>query len=165
MFKKEQHHTVDVLFVITLFLVFAVSVVMLTGTGASVYRNIVDSMTENYDSRTSFTYVINKIHSSDREGLVELGSYEGLDAVLIGEEVNNVNYCTYLYFYDGYMREVFTRFGSEFDPALGTPLFKLKSFSASPVTDSLFRFDIETPEGEKESLFVHLNTTKKAVTP
>lgn len=160
MFKKEQHHTVDVLFVITLFLVFAVSVVMLTGTGANVYRNIVNSMSENYDSRTSFTYVINKIHTSDTDGAVTLGTYDGLDAVLISEEVSNVNYCTYLYYYDGYMREVFTRYGSEYDPGLGTPLFELKSFKATPVTSTLYRFDIETPSGEQESLFVHLNTTK-----
>ncbi len=151
-------HTVDALFVITLFLVFAVSVVMLTGTGARVYRNIVNSMTENYNSRTSFTYVINKIHQNDTEKAVALGEYDGLDAVLISEEVNNVNYCTYLYFYDGYMREIFTRYGSEFDPGLGTPLFALKDFDAVSVTDSLYRFDLTVPNGAKESLFVHLNS-------
>ncbi|MCR5278720.1 MAG: DUF4860 domain-containing protein [Lachnospiraceae bacterium] len=158
--KAATGHTVDVLFVITLFLVFAVSVVMLTGTGARVYQNIVDSMTENFDSRTSFTYVINKIHQNDRQGAVSLGSYEGLDAVLISEEVSNVNYCTYLYFYDGYMREIFTRYGSEFDPALGTPLFALESFTASEVTETLFRFDIVTPGGNEQSLFVHLNSNR-----
>ena len=156
--KRQSGHTVDVLFVITLFLVFAVSVVMLTGTGASVYRNIVDSMTENYDSRTSFTYVINKIHQNDRENAVSLGEYEGCDAVMISEEVNNVNYCTYLYFFDGYMREIFTRYGSEFDPGLGTPLFPLKGFKAESLSESLYRFDITTPNGDNESLFVHLNS-------
>lgn len=148
----------DALFVITLFLVFAVSVVMLTGTGARVYQNIVNSMTENYDSRTSFTYVINKIHQNDSEDAVSLGEYEGLDAVLISEEINNVSYCTYLYFYDGYMREIFTRYGSEFDPGLGTPLFALNDFQATAITDSLYRFDITTASNAHESLFVHINS-------
>lgn len=157
MFKQAKNHTVDILFVITLFCVFAVSVVMLTGTGASVYQNIVDSMTDNYDGRTSFSYVINKLHQSDKTGSVKLGKYEGLDSILILEEIDNITYCTYLYHYDGKLKEMFTRYGQEFDPSLGTDILALKEFKATEVSDTLFRFDITIPNSEKETLFVHLN--------
>jgi hypothetical protein len=157
-FKQERKHTVDILFVITLFLVFAVSVVMLTGTGATVYQNIVNSMTENYNSRTSFSYIVNKIHQNDKSGGVKLGQYEGLDSVILMEEIDNITYCTYLYYYDGHIKEMFTRYGQEFDPALGTDILEIADFSAKAVTDTRYRFEITTPEQHKETLYVHVNS-------
>jgi len=160
MFKDQKKHTIDVLFVITLFAVFAISVIVLTGVGARVYQNIVNKMEDNYNSRTSFSYVINKVHQSDADGLVTVGKYSGCDALIISEEIDNIVYNTYLYYYDGSLKELFTRQGQEFDPSFGTDILKLDGFSVKEVTDSLYEFDI-TPAGEeKETLFVHLRSKK-----
>ena len=48
--RKPKRHTVDVLFVITLFCVFAISVIMLTGIGANVYESIVAGQQATVDS-------------------------------------------------------------------------------------------------------------------
>ena len=158
MFKEQKKHTVDVLFVITLFAVFAISVVVLTGIGARVYQNIVDEMQDNYSSRTSFSYIYNKIHQNDSEGNISIGSYGGTDALIISEEIDNITYCTYLYCYDGSLKELFTRADQSFDPSYGTDILPLDAFSLTAVTDTLYRFEI-TPEGEaKETLFVHLRS-------
>lgn len=160
MYKTERNHTVDILFVITLFCVFAFSIILLTGAGANVYESIVESMTENNNSRTSFSYIINKVHGSDMEGRVSLGTYEGLESLVISEEIDNVVYCTYLYYYDGSVRELFTRSGQEFDPSFGTEILPADSFSVSYVTDGLLKFEI-TPAGcEKETLFVDVRSNK-----
>lgn len=160
MFKQEKRHTVDVLFVITLFCVFAISVIMATSLGANVYKNIVDDMEGNYNTRTSYTYIINKVHQSDREGLVSVGSYEGVDALIISEEIDNIIYNTYLYYYDGHLRELFTRSDQTFDPAFGTELFKLESFKVENVTDSLIRFSFTPYDSEENVLFVHIRSTR-----
>jgi len=160
MFKTEKRHTIDVLFVITLFCVFALSVIAATAFGAKVYRNIVDDMDGNFNSRTSYTYLINKIHQSDAQGLVSVGAYEGLDALIISEEIDNIIYNTYLYYYDGSLRELFTRSGQSFDPAFGTELFKLESFEISDISDTLIKVVFTPYESEESVLFVHIRSTK-----
>ena len=158
--NKTSEHTVDALFVITLFLVFAISVVALTGTGASVYLNVVNKMSSNYNSRTSFSYIYNKVHQSDVDGLVSVGTYAGSDALIISEEIDNITYCTYLYEYEGTIKELFTRAGQELDPSFGTDILEVDAFSIDQVTDSLYRFDITPEKSSPETLFVHVRSLK-----
>lgn len=159
--SKINRHTVDILFVLTLFIVFAFSVIMLTGTGANVYQKIVDNMSENFNSRTSYSYFINKIHQSDAEGNISTGTFGDSSALLISEEIENVPYSTYLYVYDGHIKEMFVRSGQEFDPAYGNNILEVESFEVSGVTPSLFRFDITPKGGTKESLFVHIRSERQ----
>ena len=158
--NKKSEHTVDALFVVTLFLVFAISVVALTGTGVSVYQNVVNKMSSNYNSRTSFSYIYNKVHQSDEDGLVTVGEYMGNDALIISEEIDNITYCTYLYEYEGNIKELFTRSDQEFDPSFGTDILEVEGFSISKVTDSLYRFDIKPVKSADETLFVHVRSLK-----
>ena len=158
MFKDSKRHTIDVLFVITLFAVFAMSIMVLTGIGASVYEKIQASMSENYDSRTAFSYISNKIHQNDTNGNISLGTYGGTDAVIISEEIDNVTYCTYLYCCDGYLKELFTRASQEFGLEYGTNILELDSFSASYETATLIRFELKPKDADKETVFVHISS-------
>ena len=158
--NKTSEHTIDALFVITLFLFFAISVVALTGTGASVYQSVVGKMSGNYNSRSSFSYIYNKVHQSDADGLVSVGKYCGKDALIISEEIDNITYCTYLYESDGKVKELFTRYGQEIDPSYGTDILDVDGFKITEVTDSLFRFDISPAESADETLFVHVRSAK-----
>ena len=158
--NNKKRHTIDVLFVITLFAVFAFSLVSLTGMGAEVYESIVSDMSSNYDSRTSFSYVYNKVHACDANGNVTLDTYQGLDALIILEEIDNITYGTYIYEYDGHLKELFTRYGSEFSPEYGTDILKIESFEIEKATDSLLKFSITPVDGAKETLFVHLHSVE-----
>lgn len=158
MFRQQKSHSIDVLFVIVLFCVFSLSVISLTGTGAKVYQNIVDNMSLNHSLRTSSSYVVNKIRQADAEGRVSIGSYSDCDAIILTEEIENITYCSYLYYYDGRLKELFTRQGQVFDPAYGTDIIEVKNFEMIKMSDSLFRFDIQVTDDEKQTLFVHLHS-------
>lgn len=158
MFKQQKKHSIDVLFVIVLFCVFSLSVISLTGTGAKVYQNIVDNMSLNHSLRTSSAYVVNKIRQADSEGNVSIGTYAGCDALILTEEIYNITYCTYLYYYNGKLKELFTRQGQVFDPACGTDIIEAESFKMIKMSDSLFRFDIQVTDAESQTLFVHLHS-------
>ena len=83
---QEKHFIVDILFVLALFGVFAVSALSLVTIGADVYQHTVEDMSVNYDSRTAVSYImekvrqmtvpvlllINKIDLTDQEKLVKL---------------------------------------------------------------------------------------------
>lgn len=159
--RKPKRHTVDVLFVITLFCVFAISVIMLTGIGANVYESIVDSMEDNYDSRSSFAYIINKVRQSDSAGNVSVGSFEERPTMIIREEINNITYCTYLYEYDGMMKELFSRADQTFPAEYGTDILAVASFDVEQVDDSLMQVNIMTKKGQSCELFVHVRSEVK----
>lgn len=153
--SKARNHTIDVLFVLILFAVFALSVVSLTGTGAQIYSNLVDSMETNYEARTASAYLINKIHAADSEGNVRIGTFGDGSCVLLLEEIDNITYCTYLYHYDGQLMELFTRLDDTIDPKYGTAIMEADIFTITALTDSLTEFQISDGKGGTETLYVH----------
>lgn len=51
--SRENQHMIDILFVLSLFCVFAVSSVVIILFGAHIYRSTVSQMDDNYTARTS----------------------------------------------------------------------------------------------------------------
>ena len=158
--KVAKKHTVDVLFVITLFFVFAFSVISLTGVGANVYQNVVNDMSDSYSSRISFSYFINKVRQGDTDGNVSVSTYKGNDSIVINEEIDNIKYSTYLYAYEGSVMELFTRADNEFDPSFGTAILEVDAFSIDKISDSLFRINISPKGLDKESVLIHIRSSK-----
>lgn len=156
--KKTKNHTIDIVFVIVLFSCFAISILMITGMGASVYQNIVDNMTVNYNTRTSYSYIVNKVHQSDENGNITVGTFNGQAALIINEEIDNIAYCTYMYYYDGYLKELFTRKGQDFDPSYGNDILELDDFKIEKITDSLIKFEITPADGNTQTIFTHTRT-------
>ena len=54
--SRENQHMIDILFVLSLFCVFAVSSVVIILFGAHIYRSTVSQMDDNYTARTSIAY-------------------------------------------------------------------------------------------------------------
>lgn len=152
---KIKRHTIDIVFVITLFSCFAISIILITGMGANVYQNIVEHMSRNYNSRTAYSYIINKVHQSDANGNVTVDYYSDQPALVIYEEIDNITYCTYLYYYDGYIKEIFTRKGQTFDLSYGNNILEVNDFKVTKLTDSLIQFDIVTKDNETRTIFTH----------
>ena len=65
--KQEKHFIVDILFVLALFGVFAVSALALVTIGADVYQHTVEDMGVNYESRTAVSYIMEQ-YFPDRSG-------------------------------------------------------------------------------------------------
>lgn len=83
--KNESPHMIDVLFILTLFLVFALSSISVVGIGIQVYRTIVTDMDSNYNSRTAIAYVTEKLREADTSGSVRLGSIDDCDALILSQ--------------------------------------------------------------------------------
>ena len=61
---KKKAHSIDMLFMLVLFSVFAVMSVLLILIGSNVYGNIVDSQEVNGSNRNVLSYVTNKVRAS-----------------------------------------------------------------------------------------------------
>lgn len=155
--KEENRHIVDVLFVLALFCVFAISALMLVTIGANVYQKTVNNMDANYSSRTAFSYVTEKIRQNDTSQTISIGSIENHPAIILSQDIDGRIFNTYLYEYDGYLTELFTsadlNLGGDILKA-GHPLIPIKDFSLSEIESSLYRFVLSTEDTEPISLYI-----------
>ncbi len=139
---------IDVLFVLTLFLVFAFSALALLTLGANIYQKTANHMSVNFNSRTSFAYVTQKLRTMDEADSVSVGTFDGCDAILMKENINNTIYITYLYAYDGNLYELTTRADIALNAEAGNPIVAVNKFSITQENSNLYRVSITTVDDE-----------------
>lgn len=158
-FNSENKHMVDVLFVLTLFFVFALSSLTLVILGANVYRTTVDHMSNNFNTRTSYAFVTQKFRQQDNEGMVTIGEFDGHEAVILSEAVGGTLYNTYLYESDGYLCELLARADVNLGADSGSKVIKINDYSVKKINDKLYQFSIDPVEGEKVSIYISTHTS------
>ena len=123
--SKNRTSKIDSVFVLMVFCVFAVSVFLVLILSASAYVSTADRANEGRNERIALSYVRTKIRSADTAGAVHIGDFGGVTALHLTEWFDDREFVTLIYFYDGWVRELFHEAGFEFEPADGTPLFQM----------------------------------------
>ena len=125
--KKRTSYTVDTIFVLVLFAVFATTVLFVLMSGAGVYKNTQMVMQERYEERTCLSYITAKVNHYDQNDCIYITEFEGIPSLAINENVEGTNFTTYIYCYDGYVKELMFQSGLEFDPSAGENIIEAKS--------------------------------------
>lgn len=107
--SRENQHMIDILFVLSLFCVFAVSSVVIILFGAHIYRSTVSQMDDNYTARTSIAYITEKIRQADEKNAIEIRNENGHQILMMTTMIDDTAYATSLYEYDGWLYELFAR--------------------------------------------------------
>ena len=163
--KQERHFVVDILFVLALFAVFTVSALVLVTIGADVYQHTVQDMSQNYDSRTAMAYITEKVRQADsvlEDGrpAVELGHLEHQPALILTDEIDGEYFTTYLYLYDGWLKELYLRKnsypGQDISEA-GQNILQLDALEYKQLTDNLLSVSMTTTDGETRQLYLSLH--------
>ena len=160
--KNESPHMIDVLFILTLFLVFALSSISVVGIGIQVYRTIVTDMDSNYNSRTAIAYVTEKLREADASGAVRLGTIDDCDALILSQTIGNKEYCTYLYAYDGNLCELFTSAEAELPASAGQSIMEIRSFKIYQEQEQLYRIEIRTSQSQSMKLYLSTHSQSAA---
>ncbi len=113
-------------------LLFALLAMLLTTMGVSVYKGVVGGSERNYEKRMTVSYISNRVRRADRAGSVRVGKFGGSDALLLDSEYNGVQYVTKIYYYEGFICELFCPADYEVDAKGGTALIPAQRFSVSP---------------------------------
>lgn len=154
--RNETPHMVDVLFILTLFLVFALSSISVVGIGIQVYRSIISDMNSNYDSRTAIAYVTEKLREADASDAVAIGELDEQPALVLSQFVGETKYCTYLYAYDGNLCELFTSADSDLPASAGQSILSIRSFTISQPQSNLYCIQMVT--GDEQPVKLYLTT-------
>lgn len=160
--RRGTFHTIDSLFTFLLLLAFLLFALLLAGTGSAVYRKSADSLNANYTSRTALSYLAEKLRQHDRAGSVEATQLDGLPALALHEEQNGDAYLTYIYFYDGALRELFTRTSTAAVPDMGSAIAALSDFSftlsSSEDGGQILEVSATDKSGQEYSELLHLSS-------
>ena len=158
---ESGRHIVDILFVLALFGVFAASALMLVTLGANVYKQTVADMTDNFTERTAYSYVTEKIRQNDTADTVEIGELNGVPALVFTKQSGEETFCTYLYLYDGYLKELYTRknsfAGNDILPA-GQNILPLNAFTMEACRNGLIKLTLEPEIGNPVTIYAALRS-------
>lgn len=168
--KQKRPFIVDILFVLALFGVFTLSALMLVTIGAEVYRHTVDDMSNNYEVRTSIAYITEKIRQNDcllssgdssNHG-ISISTLAGEPALRMVQNINGEDYLTYLYLYEGSLKELYIREGTNLGGDIlsaGQDIMPLSAFHMEQVTDKLLSIELVSPTGKKHCIYTSLHCT------
>ncbi len=126
--QKVNKSRLDTIFVLTLFVLFAASLLTVTVYFAKVYRDTGERITERFDGSTAMTVLTQKIRAYDCSGGIEIIPREQGNILRLNEEIDGEEYSTYIYCHDGSLRELFNSAQTEFDENSGMPIIQADSF-------------------------------------
>lgn len=153
--ESSKKYMVDFVFTLCLFGVFAVSALLVVVIGANVYRSTVNAQEANAMKRTALAYVAEKVHQSDTADSISIGSVEGTDALVLKSRYNDASFATYIYWYDGSLRELFIK--EDAKPALiaGQVITEIADFSLTQYAEHLYLVSATDNNGETLSLYIN----------
>lgn len=117
------------IFVLIIFCGFAVSVFLVLLLSGSTYLNMVDMSRSGRDERIVLSYIRARIRTNDSADAITIGTFEGLSALILEENLYGRVFVTKIYLYDGWVRELFHEYGQEFAPSDGVPIIRVGSLS------------------------------------
>lgn len=123
--KENRSRITDVLGLLCL-TVFALCLLLVLLSAASLYRNLVDRGENAYVRRTALQYLTTRVHQAER---VAVGELEGCEALVLEETVDGEAYTTWVYCYEGWLRELCVVPGAKLPPKAGETILEAEDFS------------------------------------
>lgn len=149
----QTRHSFDFLFVLLTFAFFFIIGMLLISMGSGAYHRVLDDMHANDEERTAVSYLSQKLRQSRREGGVTTGSFGGTQALILHEELDGKQYCTYLYVFDGSLRELMTEEGNhDFSLSSGMKILELKKMELRQWDADTLRIVLTLPSGKETTV-------------
>ena len=161
--KAERGHTIDVIFVLTVTCAFAASVLTVLMLGVNIYGKIQETSNSEFNDRVCLSYITAKVHSNDRAGQIEAGTFEDLSALYMYQEFDGITYHTVLYAYEGWLMELFCEEGL-LPPESGTPVLEIDSVHFENIKPNLLSVEYTDKDGNSGKAFVSLRSEGGDVT-
>ncbi len=142
--------------------IFAVASLFLINIGVQVYKNVVIANNDNFELRTSLSYLATRVRQADQTGMVEIREEDGLKILVLGEENEDGEFETCLYFWDGFLYEHFMEKGGYFEPGYGMETFEVESLIMEQKASGQLYFRATGGGGDTEELYMTLRAGRGA---
>ena len=122
--KTSKLQVLPVIVLLTLFLLLAMGLALLS---SSAYSRIVQTADAVSEHRTALSYMMSQVRRNDLTGGVSIGRFGESDAVYLRTE----GYVTVLYVYEDRLRELYMEEDGGLTPADGLAIAPLRSLSVT----------------------------------
>ncbi len=156
--ERQQRHIIDILFVLALFGIFALSAIFLITIGANIYGKTMNNMERNFDTRTALAYITEKVRQSDLESRISVGELDGCPALIISSGTEETQYKTYLYEYQGSLKELMMKQDILLSPSAGQDILNVSDFELTPVNNRLVSCRITINDGQTYDLYISVHS-------
>ena len=146
--KKNSWSTLSALMMLSL---FSIAILFALLSGAGVYSRLTKQTQVHYDSRTTIQYIATKIRQASSSDAVNVSSFHGKDALCITQSIDNTDYITRIYCYDGYLMELFTIDADGFSPEDGEKILPAEDLRIT-CQDSLVVITLTNADGSARQL-------------
>ena len=123
--KRNASKITDFL-ALTVFAVFAVCVLLVLLYGADCYADLVRRGEETFRSRTAVGYLTTRVRQAESVSVTDL---EGCDALVFHENTDGLSFVTYVYCYEGFLRELYCAPGASLPPSAGEKIMEAEKLS------------------------------------
>lgn len=127
---KTNKSGVDMIFVLTVFVLFVCCLLAAVLAFAKAYKHFGSEIEKRFDTATAQTLVLQKLRSYD-SGAVSVGKQGDTDYLGFSDTIDGESYITYIYCYDGELRELFVESSAPFIAENGITLFPADKFTAT----------------------------------
>lgn len=155
---KRYIHAADAVFSLVLFCVFALSMLLVLMSGVGAYQDIRSASENGYSENTCISYISSKVHHNLAADSIYLSEVAGEPAIALDEEIDGEIFVTYIYYYDGYVKELFTIKGSDFPAESGFDVLQVNSFSFDITSDGLLYVTCTGTAGGTAQTYLNLYT-------
>jgi hypothetical protein len=119
-----------------------------------------NTMTRNYDERTSVLYVAQRVRQSDSYGQIRVEQLGASDALVFSETVNGRSYETWLYVNDEHLCELSVSADQEPNIAMGQRIMPIQSMTidCSRQNDGLLTIQFVLESGQLTEIDVYIKS-------
>lgn len=158
--KHTYQHTIDLLFPIALFFVFSATALITLLFSADIYQTITADSESAFEQSTCLSYLTTKIRQQDQNGTdtIYLGTFDGYDALVIEQDIENTSYVTYIYEANGKLKELFLQKGAAASSKSGTTIMTVKELSMETIAEGMLKFSCTSEIGDTDSVLIHLSS-------
>ncbi len=161
--ERIKKDTLSVIFVVSLFLLYTASSLILAIIGTQVYSDSADISEQNYNARTSLFYITEKVRQSEGAALISVGSVFDGDALILREEIGDYTFDTYIYIEDGYLCELSIMAETAVSQDIGQRIMELSALSLSLSDYGILQIEIFDKDGNSFSTNLYLETYGEGV--
>ena len=133
--NRTAKHSIDKVFVFLLFGLFAILIVIVLLLGVNNYKSLLNRNNEAYNERIAINYIAEKVRHNDIADGVSVGDFiqknDSISTLYMYQKINQERYVTRIYYYKGYIRELFSLNGMEVQPEDGNTIMKASDLSFS----------------------------------
>jgi len=129
--NKIKESYVEGVLVLILFCIFAVCILAVLLTGAGAYQRLMLRGQNAYTERTVPQYIATKIRQADVSGMISVSRFGDTQALELAEEIAGERYITRIYYYEGYIMELYTMQEGEFEPTDGERIMEADGINFS----------------------------------